>query len=119
MYFVISVVIIRLGTYSIYMKLLCYWWLTIVTLCVKLITGYGNGLGLAGNKPLSWPVRTQFIDELYVTRAQWVHVDLKSVALNGMYKPVDIPVYVHNVYDIVLEKYMYIVSMLSQMIKTM
>ena len=34
--------------------------------------------GLAGNKPLSWPVKTQFIDELGATRAQWVNVDLKK-----------------------------------------
>ena len=40
-------------------------------------------LGLAGNKPLSWPLGTQFIDELYATRAQWVHVDLKNVTLNN------------------------------------
>ena len=31
----------------------------------------------------------------------------------------DIPAYVHNVYDTVLVKYMYIVSVLSQRIKTM
>ena len=37
--------------------------------------------GLAGNKPLSWPVRTEFIDELCVTTAQWVDVDLNSFTL--------------------------------------
>ena len=39
------------------------------------------GGGLAGNKPLSWPVRTQVIDELCATRAQWVNVDLENVTL--------------------------------------
>ena len=37
--------------------------------------------GLAGNTPFSWPVRTQFIDELCVSRGQWVDVDLKNVTL--------------------------------------
>ena len=36
-----------------------------------------------------------------------------------MYQPVNIPAYVHNVYDIELKKCMDIVFMLSQMIKTM
>ena len=54
----------------------------------------------------------------FKTRPRWVYVDLKGINLiNQRFEcnvlTVETPAYVHNVYDIVLEKYMYIVSMLS------
>ena len=58
--------------------LFAYWLFIGLALCVdliKLITGYGNGP--AGNKLCL----DQFIDELCLSRAQWVDVDLKNVTL--------------------------------------